>query len=390
MTYITRAKGEDSLISAIVLSFEDAVPLWNGFEESDPFGVAQMLDWVRAWRDCVNPEVFVAVLERGDEVILLLPLEIVREKGAVIARYVGSSHANANFPWLKPAAVTKITSNVVQGLFGAIKAERPQIDALVLTRQLQDLGGVANPLLCFGSTESPNLSLSFSLGQDFEALAKERGWSRKQKKMRNQARRLEDRGGWTCVSSDSAETALKLMDTFFTLKAARFKEFGQTNTFEEESVKNFFRRLFANSAASGKRKFQLDALSVNGDVLAVSGSVFKHDTIMVEFGAVDGTETSLSPGDFLYYQLIKRSCADGYSVLDFGVGDEPYKRSWCDIETHHQDSTYAFTARGRLYVAVFRAGGAAKRAIKRNAFLFGLVKKWRGLKAEKPAAPESE
>jgi CelD/BcsL family acetyltransferase involved in cellulose biosynthesis len=228
-----------------------------------------------------------------------------------------------------------------------------------------------------GSSESPNLSLSFKLGSDFEALAKERGWSRKQKKMRNQARRLDDRGGWECVKSDSPVAALRLIDRFFILKAARFKEFGQRNTFESESVKSFFRKLFMEASSSNSPDFQLDALSVNGELLAVSGSVFRHGAVVVEFGAVDGTETSLSPGDFLYHQLIKRSCAEGHEWFDFGVGDEPYKRSWCDVETRHRDSTYAFTLKGRAYVAVFRLVVAAKRAIKRNAFLFGLVKKWR-------------
>lgn len=390
MNVTSRAKCESSPVSAAVLSPEDASSLWEDSTDLDLFGVAQMLPWVRGWKDCVNPEVFVAVLRDSGAAILLLPLEIVRLRGVTIARYVGGSHANANFPWLRRSAVDKITLRAVQNLFDAVKAARPQIDALVLTRQLQEFGGFANPLLCFGSSESPNLSLSFALGPDFEALAKERGWSRKQKKMRNQSRRLEDRGGWTCVSSDNADSALKLMDAFFALKAARFKEFGQRNAFGEENVKTFFRRLFIEAAASPDPQFRLDALSVNDELLAVSGSVFKHGTVMVEFGAVDGTETSLSPGDFLYHQLIKRACADGFEVFDFGVGDEPYKRSWCDIETHHRDSAYAFTARGRLYATIFWLAGAAKRAIKRNAFLFDLVKKWRGRRAEKPATPAAD
>jgi CelD/BcsL family acetyltransferase involved in cellulose biosynthesis len=390
MTDITRAGREVSQLSASVLSVEEAAQIWSGFAETDPCGVAQMLPWVQAWKDCVNPDIFAAIVKDGSEAVLLLPLEIIRDKGVTIARYIGGSHANANFPLLNRDAAVKLTSSVIRSLFLAIKAARPQIDALALTRQLREFGGIANPLLAFGSSESPNLSLSFALGPDFEALAKERGWSRKQKKMRNQARRLEDRGGWVCVSSDDPDSALRLMDRFFMLKAARFKEFGQKNTFAEEGVENFFRRLFRQSAASGKPQFQLDGLSVNGDLLAVSGSVFKHGAVMVEFGAVDGAETSLSPGDFLYHQMIKRACADGYDVFDLGVGDEPYKRSWCDIETHHRDSAFPFTARGRAYVAVFKLAAAAKRAIKRNTALFALVKKWRARKAEKPTAATAD
>lgn len=390
MSDLARAKSEVSALSAVVRGAKEAFPLWESFSQTDPFGVAQMLAWVRGWSHHVNPDVFVATLVDGDKTVLLLPLEIVRDKGVTIARYVGGSHANANFPLMKSDIIASIKKDTIHALLSAIKQARPDIDALVLTRQLQDFGGIPNPLMLLGSTESPNLSLSLLLGPDYEMLAKERSWSRKQKKMRNQSRRLEDRGGWTCVRSDSTDAALRLMDTFFVLKAARFKEFGQRNTFEDEGVKNFFRKLFAEEATSQKPQFQLDALSVKGQLLAVSGSVFKHGTVVVEFGAVDGTETSLSPGDFLYHQLIKRSCTEGYERFDFGVGDEPYKRSWCNIETHHRDSAYAFTVKGQAYVAAFHAAATVKRTIKRNTYLFGLVKKWRERNAEKPAKPDAD
>jgi CelD/BcsL family acetyltransferase involved in cellulose biosynthesis len=388
MSELARSESKSAILSTEVLNAEEAYPLWELFSNTDPFGVAQMLAWVRCWGACVNSDIIVATVSCGDKVILVLPLEIVRERGVMVARYVGGVHANANFPLLKPEALHRITPEIIRSLFAAIKRARPNLDALLLTRQLRDFAGIANPLLCFGFSESPNLSLSFKLGPDFEALAKERGWSRKQKKMRNQARRLEDRGGWTCVKSNSPEAALQLMDTFFALKAARFKEFGQRNTFEKENVKAFFRTLFREASNSPTPEFLLDGLSVNGELLAISGSVFKHGTVVVEFGAVDGTETSLSPGDFLYHQLIKRGCADGYDCFDFGVGDEPYKRSWCDIETHHHDCTYAFTLKGRAYVTAFRLAVASKRKIKRNAFLFGLVKKWRERNAVEPAKAE--
>jgi CelD/BcsL family acetyltransferase involved in cellulose biosynthesis len=380
MSDLARVEHNLAEFKAGVLPVEQASSLWQGFSATDPFGVAQMLVWAEAWTDCVNPEVFVAVLKHGDEAVLLLPLEIVRDKGVVIGRFVGGSHANANFPLLKAAAASKITSGTIQSLFAAIKQARPHIDALVLTRQVREFCGAVNPLLSAGSSESPNLSLSFELGPDFEVLAKQRGWSRKQKKMRNQARRLEDRGGWVCVKSDSAEAARSLIDTFFVLKAARFKQFGLRNTFEMENVKAFFRRLFMEAATLSDPQFQMDGLSVNGELLAVSGSVFKHGAVVVEFGAVDGTETALSPGDFLYYQMIKRGCAEGYDHFSFGVGDEPYKRTWCNIETHHSDSTHAFTLKGKAYVAAFRCAAIAKRAVKRNKLLFGVVKKWRETK----------
>jgi CelD/BcsL family acetyltransferase involved in cellulose biosynthesis len=360
-----------------VLGLADAVALWNFFSDDDPCGAAQTIEWVSTWAEAVNPEILVGVVRTGGRPVLLLPLEIVSLQGARVARYIGGTHANANFPLIAKTANKRISAATIQELMERFKQDPSRPDAVLLTRQCKVLSGIENPLLCMSSMESPNLALSFVIDCDFENLIKHRSGARKLKKMRQQARRMDDRGGWAAITAKDPVMSVAFIDAFFVMKAKRFEEFGQKNTFDDPRIMQFFRSLFAIASNRPNPAFVLDALKVGDDLLAVSGSTIRHGTKTVEFGAVRAHEPALSPGDFLYHQLIKQACDEGFAAFDFGVGDEPYKRSWCDIETKHADSMKAFTAKGRVYVIVFRLAAHTKRIIKRNNRLFSLVKKWR-------------
>jgi CelD/BcsL family acetyltransferase involved in cellulose biosynthesis len=52
------------------------------------------------------------------------------------------------------------------------------------------------------------------------------------------------------------------------------------------------------------------------------------------------------------------------------VGDEPYKRLWCDIETHHMDVLVPPTFKGKLFAASMRSLTVLKKRIKPAAWRF--------------------
>lgn len=373
---------------ASVLPLADALPLWNSFSQDDPYGVAQSLAWVCAWAETVNPDILVGVISAGGQPALLLPLEIVTHKGVRIARYAGGTHANANFPVVSKALAGSVSERLIYDLLAKLKAHPGGPDALVLTRQLSELQGVKNPLLVHSTMESANLALSFFIDTDFENLIKHRSGPRKLKKMRQQARRMDERGSWTALVAKDAATSDMLLDTFFAMKAKRFEKLGLNNTFADPRIVQFFKTLFARASATPDPAFKLDALKVGNEILAVAGSAIRHGSNIVEFGAVWDHEPALSPGDFLFHQMINKACDEKLIAFDFGVGDEPYKRSWCDVETRHADSMAAFTAKGAVYVMLFRLAAITKRMVKRNDRLFTLLKKWRRRKAPAPGAQE--
>ena len=383
-----RALGRAPALAARVIPLPDATGLWHHFSGNDLFGVAQSQSWVRAWAAHVNSDIIVGVLECDGAPVLVMPLEIVKDRGIVTARCVGGSHANANFPLLKRDAAALVTPQAISGVCAAIRLARPDIDALALSRQLQELEGVANPFLALTSFESPNLALSFLITEDFENLIKHRSGARKLKKMRQQARRMDERGGWQCVTAADDKEVEACLDAFFVMKSRRFEEFGLKDTFAGAGIKSFFKALYREGLNQSAPAFRLDALKVNNEIFAVAGSSLRHNSNIVEFGAVRAHEPTLSPGDFLFHQMIMHASETGVSSFDFGVGDEAYKRSWCDTETRHFESLRGFTLKGRLYALAHRLASAAKRKIKRSDLLSGKIRRLRMRGTAKPAAAE--
>ncbi|PYE87157.1 GNAT family N-acetyltransferase [Phyllobacterium leguminum] len=353
-----------------------ALTLW----EPDSFvsGLPQSTTFVRNWQAHVNADCFIAALYDGGRPILMLPLEVVKSRLGRLARFPGGTHANGNFPILARAYADGIGVDDIRALMRAIHAARPDIDGLLLTRQLGSLNGMANPLHHLKTALNPNPVLSASLSSGFDAVLERSNAKRKRKKHRQHTRRYEDAGGYRIVTADTSEEAQALLNRFFVIKAERFAKGGIDNVFSEPGVRDFFHALFGESTGRTPRTFEAKGLEVGGIIRAVIGKSYWVGDLTVEFGGIaDDDLVSASPGEYLFFEDIAQSCVDGVSVYSFGIGDEPYKRDWCDIEQPLYDSVIGFTVKGGTYAAVYRARNAIAMAVKRNAWAWRLAKKLR-------------
>ena len=155
----------------------------------------------------------------------------------------------------------------------------------------------------------------------------------------------------------------------------------------EPEVQSFFRAIFADALKEPKPSFVLNALEVAGKIRAVTGSSLCGDRLICEFGAIAEDDLAgASPGEFLFFDNIQQACQDGFAVYDFSVGDEPYKRLWCDLEIRQFDVLAPLTAKGRLLAASMRQVTALKAFIKNNRFIWKLAKSFRKKAAAQAAA----
>src|SRR5690606_26495077 len=124
-----------------------------------------------------------------------------------------------------------------------------------------------------------------------------------------------------------------VLDLYFAMKARRLRQMGISDPFADENVRNFFKGFFGEGVAKGQALNELRFLEVGGTIRSIIGKVFGVAGPTVEFGAIAQDDlTTASPGEFLYFEDINRSCDEGHSFYSFGIGDEPYKREWCDVE----------------------------------------------------------
>ncbi len=131
-------------------------------------------------------------------------------------------------------------------------------------------------------------------------------------------------------------------------------------------------------------------MDVGGTLRAVTGSSRRGKTLICEFGAIVEDELAhASPGDFLFFENIREACRDGFAIYDFSVGDELYKRLWCDLESQHMDAVVPLTAKGRLLALQTRLRARTKAFIKNSPLIWKITKALRRRAVgQTSAAPE--
>ncbi|SFJ08766.1 Acetyltransferase involved in cellulose biosynthesis, CelD/BcsL family [Phyllobacterium sp. CL33Tsu] len=361
------------LVPRIVVDASEATTLWNAFAGEFLAGAAQTAQWFSCWQSSANSDCLVAALLMDGAPVLLLPLEVERRGSLRIACYVGGPHANCNFPALLPTL--SITQDDLNGLFQALHRARPDIDIVTLSRQLPELAGAANPLMQLQHRTNPNISLAIRLDGSFETVLNRHNSKRKMKKHRHVVRRYDDAGGFKIVTAASAAESRNMLDDYFAWKSDRLARAGITNTYEPKGVKEFFHHLFADETNAASPRFQLRALEVKGKYRAVLGKSHAKGMTFIDFvGIADDELVSTSPGEFLFYKDIEEICGSDLAIYSFGIGDEPYKRSWSEIETPTYDNDISLTAKGRLFSLYLGARGSVVRRIKQNEKVWAMVK----------------
>lgn len=344
--------------------------------------------WVSTWLKTTIPDAVMVTVTRNNEVVFGFGLQTLRKGSFKIARVLGLTHSNANFFPLSDSLAPADDLQCVEIAVEALRKARPDIHALVFERLAPEHYGRTNPLLSLPSQPSPNIALALDTSGGFEAVLDAVNGHRKRKRNRYLARKLGTLGEVRFLRPRAKDDILRVIDAFFAMKAASLRQKGATDVFGDSRVRSFFRSLFIESARSDDPAFVLDALEVAGKIRAVTGSCIDGDRLICDFaGFEDDDAAAFSPGDFLLHENIRQAAQDGFAIYDLGVGDEPYKRSWCDIETRHFDVFLALTPVGRVLVAAQRAKTRAIAAIKGNAFAWRIAKAVRGAAIQTRAQP---
>ena len=343
------------------------------------FAPAQSPAWIAAWLRNVRPDALLATVTEAGRPILSIALQIEKSGPFTVARLVGGGHANGNFPSAARSLQRDRHQSAVAALTEKIASARPDIDLLALERLVPEWQGLANPLKVLPNTVSPNVALAANLAGGFEAVLTRAHGSKKRKKHRYRLRRFETAGNVRRLTARSPQETLAMLDAFFEMKSGRLKKLGVANVFGDAEVQAFFHDLFAEAAMDAEPAFLLNALEVGGRLRAITGSSRAADRLICDFAAIADDElTSASPGDHLFFENIDAACRDGLAVYDFGVGDEPYKRSWCNVETEHFDVWLPLTTRGRLLAAVLSAKARLKVMVKRSPLAWRV---WKALRS---------
>lgn len=342
-------------------------------------GHSQQALWIASWVETVPTDGFILTIFKNGQPLLALPLEVVQIGPLSVARFMGGSHANANFPVCATNCEGMDAKAIIRTIATVLASNRPDIDALALEQQMHALGGVTNPLAALPHQTSPNIALAVSLEDGFEGVLAKHNGKKRRKKHRYQCRKFEEAGGYRIITAQTPEETERLFEAYVDMKAIWFRKNRLPDVFAGEQIRGFFKHLFAEALKQEKPAYYMEALEVGGTLRAVSGSSRVDGRVVCEFGGIaEDDMTQFSPGEFLTFESIQTACRDGNAIYDYGVGDEHYKRLWCDQEIHHFDVVLPLTAKGHIYTGIKKPFMALKRRVKSSPGLTRLVRRLLG------------
>lgn len=377
-TRLTALMTDKAISIRIHLGLDSLSSRWQQLEVCTATSLHQSYDWCREWLAAhgTTPLVIEAVIDGRTE--LILPLEMKWMGPVRVARFIGAAFSNLNTGLFELGF-----SGHRPDLIGAIRtAASPHTDVLVLENMPLAWRGVENPLANLPMTPNTNSSFQLELDRSFEATLAKLNASKRMKKFRASNRRFLEAGGYEHVVATGADVAGDMLDLFFKQKSARFENQHLPDVFSDPMTRAFFLRLAQLPQQGPNYALQLHALCLKGDhdrkTVAIAGLSRKGDHVICQFGSIDDSIIpNASPGDFLFHLIIEQLCKDDIGVFDFGVGDQTYKRAWCNIETNQYDFMLPITARGEAYARAHRLKTHAKRYIKSRPALYGLIQRVR-------------
>ena len=362
---------QGTLVVNVHRAMEDIQLLWRSMEAVECCPVHQTYDWCRSWVEANDPRLAIAVGRVDGEAAFMLPLEIVPQHGVRVARHIGSPFSNVNNGIFAEAGRSFFDEPDAGLAFREeMRSQAPEIDCIVLDKLPFEWRGRRHPFCGLPHVRNQNEAFQITLGCTFDELLSRTNGKRKRKKFRASTRRLEAAGGWEHVVAGTPDEALAFLDVFFAQKGERLRAQGLPDVFAPENTRALFRNLARQLPRGDRHLLQLHAIRLGGAggrLCAVAGLSRKGDHLICQFASIDKQDCpDASPGELLFHLMIEKACKEDTAIFDFGIGDQRYKRSWCDVETPHYDVVLPLTPRGWAYASAYRATVATKRFVKHN------------------------
>jgi CelD/BcsL family acetyltransferase involved in cellulose biosynthesis len=351
---------------------------WRAFEQAADCTVFQTFDWVSAWqrhigaREGVNP---VIIAGRGANGALLFLLPLAIEPGRLSRRltWLGSDLCDYNAPLLaadfsgrfSPTQFKAVWADVLERL-----ASHPdfRFDLVHFTKMPERVGAQANPLLALSTSLNPSGAYSAQLTESWDTFYAKRS-SATRRRDRTKRKRLAEFGEVRFVTAGKPDDIARTLGVLMEQKAKSFAAMGVANLFARPGHREFYRDIAATLCGRGHA--HVSSLDVGTTVAAANlGLMFggRYYHLLASYDA--GEVSRFGPGVAHLQELIRYSIEHRCTVFDFTIGDERYKREWCDTEHKLYDHVSVANARGVIDGALLVGRRRVKRWIKQTPALW--------------------
>jgi CelD/BcsL family acetyltransferase involved in cellulose biosynthesis len=386
-----REHAPDGLGNVRLAIYEDLAavePLWRAFEREADGSVFQTYEWLATWqrhigeRQGVRPAI-VVVCDADGAPLALFALGVRSAGFARELAFLGSELCDYNGPLLAPAFSERFDRAGFLALWAQIERSlqahpRLAYDFVRLTKMPELIGAQFNPMRHLAVTANPSGAYLTHLAGDWESFYTAKRSSATRRRDRTKRKRLSDMGAVHFVTPQDEAGVLATLDTLMAQKGRAFARMGVADLFARPGYREFYRVLATN--AGSKALVHVSRLDVGATPAAINfGLIYRGRYYHLQASYDEGEVSRFGPGAAHLHDLMQYAIEHGCDVFDFTIGDERYKRDWCDTELKLYDHVAAANWRGALIAARVLAVQALKRRIKQTPVLWAVVSKARAL-----------
>jgi CelD/BcsL family acetyltransferase involved in cellulose biosynthesis len=355
---------------------------WRAFEALADGTVFQSFDWLATWQrhigtlGGVTPAIVIG-RDTGGAILFLLPLSVRATGFARELAWLGSDLCDYNAPLLAPAFFGRFERERFLKLWAGITRalqDHPRLgfDLVNLSKMPEMIGAQPNPMLFLGGTINPSGAYLTHLTGDWETFYTGKRSSSTRRRDRTKRKRLSEFGEVKLVNPASEAGIGGTLDMLMAQKTRSFARMGVTNLFGKPGHANFYRAIASGPAST--TLVHVSRLDVGTTPAAINLALTWRGCYYHLLASYDDGEVSrFGPGAAHLHDLMQYAIEHGFKIFDFTIGDERYKRDWCDTELKLFDFIAAANWRGQLVAAPMLAKQKLKRFIKQTPILWSAV-----------------
>jgi len=352
---------------------------WRTFEPHADGTVFQSFDWLATWQRLIGARIgvrpaIVVGRDASGSILFLLPLAV---QAAGLARelvWLGTDLCDYNAPLLAPSVSERFDRARFMTLWRDITDKlqsdpRWRFDFIHLRKMPEMVGAQPNPMRHLGGTVNPSGAYLTHLTGDWEAFYTNKRSSATRRRDRTKRKKLAEFGEVKLINPENEGDITSTLDTLMAQKAKSFARMGVANLFAKPGYAEFYRVLVTDPAT--RHLVHVSHLDVGATVAAVNLGLTSRGCYYHLLASYDDGEVSrFGPGAAHLHDLMHQAIDRGFKVFDFTIGDERYKRDWCDTELKLFDCIVASSWRGALVAMPMLAMQRLKRWIKQTPVLW--------------------
>jgi CelD/BcsL family acetyltransferase involved in cellulose biosynthesis len=348
----------------------------------------QYADVLDVWCDTIGAAnriepAFVTIFGASGKPALLLPLGIEERNGARILRFLDGGVSDYNAPVIFPEAANWGPETAL-ALWDLLQRELPPFDLAMFEKMPDRVGDLNNPLSELATARHAESCHLATMNGSWETFAREH--LKNPSDSRRRLRKLEKLGDVRFVVATTAEQRGEFFEAMVRMKRHKFVQTKGYDVFTDAGFGDFYREATRRLGAEGP--VQVSALLQGNTVLAAHWGYVAADRFYYLMPAhASGEWRSYAPGRLLNEWLLQWAFDNGLKVFDFGIGDEPYKFDYCDVDVPLSDAILPVNGKGRLAAAMLELKRNAKRSLRDSPLAPALLAArnfWRGFRRSAP------